>query len=64
MRTTSNIEVKDQNNHGEKALYLTDNTKQKKRFAPNYYPVRYRKKKKKETSTLNSRKLREKTLKD
>ena len=48
MRTTSNIEVKDQNNHREKTLYLTDNTKQKKRFAPNYYPVRYREKKKKQ----------------
>lgn len=63
--------MKDQNNHREKTLYLTDNTKKKKRFAPNYYPVRYRGKKKKrnkhikqqETKTENTQRLRKSSWK-
>lgn len=61
--------MKDQNNHGEKTFYLTDNTKQKKRFAPNYYPVRYRGKKRnkhikqQETKTENTQRLRKSSWK-
>ena len=62
--------MKDQNNHGENILYLTDNTKQKKRFSSNYYPVRYGGKKKRnkhikqqDTKTENTQRLRKSSWK-